>query len=203
MADVNNQIAGIVSNVNAAKTQALTDIQEYIDDSLVDVNIGDSTVVASALDTNTIALDNLVSAISNTDLTNALDGLSSSVSDVVPSDGSDVVSAVEDLEGGVETNTGVLDNLYSFFTDDDSSGEIDNKSSGAFNDLKNSLVGDVPSFSLSGSSCPTWAFDEGALIVGGLVIDSHCEVIESIRPHFQVVMMTIFSILGFRTVFSA
>jgi hypothetical protein len=210
--DVNNQIAGIVSNVSAVETQALTDIEEYISDSLsVDFNIGDNTVVASALDTNTNALNNLTSTISNaggsqdnTDLVNSLDGLSSSIDNVVvPNDGSDVVSAVEDLEGGLETNTGVLDNLYSFFTDDDSSGEIDNKSTGAFNDLKNSIVGNVPSFASSGVSCPTWVFDEGALIVGGLVIDSHCSLIESVRPSLEAIMFTIFSILGFRTVFSA
>ncbi len=213
LADVNNQIAGIVGNVETAQTQALIDIQEYIDNSLVDVDISDSTVVASALDTNTIALDNLVSAIANIDdsqgdidntaLISALNDLSSSASDIVPSDGSDVVSAVESVGIGLETNTGVLDNLYSFFTDDDSSGEIDNKSTGAFNTLKTSIMGNSPSFSFSGVSCPTWAFDEGALIVGGLVIDSHCEIIKTVRPHFSAIMLTIFSILGFRTVFSA
>jgi hypothetical protein len=164
---------------------------------------------ADVIDTNTNALNALTNVIpnaggsqDNTDLVNSLDGLSNSIDNVVSSDESNVVNAIGDLEGEVESNTEVLNNLSDFINDDDSSGEIDNKSTGLFSNLS-SYLGASPSFSSSNVNCPIFAFNENALLVGGLVIDSHCSLAESIRSYLRIIMLAYFSIMGFRTVFSA
>ena len=164
---------------------------------------------AGSVSDNTDALNTLIDTIpsvggsqDNTDLIQSLDGLSNSISDAVPSDDSNVVNAIGDLEGEVESSTEALNNLSDFLNDDDSSGEIDNKSTGLFNNL-GSYLETSSSFTSSGVRCPVFAFNENALLVGGLVIDSHCSLAESIRSYLQIIMITYFSIIGFRTVFSA
>ncbi len=163
---------------------------------------------AGSLDDNTNALNALTGAIpsaggsvDNTDLIQSLNGLSNSIANVVPSDGSDVVSAIEDLESEVKSSTEALNNLSDFLNDDDSSGEIDNKSNGLFNNLSSYLG--TSSFVSSNVGCPVFVFNENALLVGGLVIDSHCLLVESIRSYLEIIMIAYFSIIGFRTVFSA
>ena len=209
LTDVNNKISDMVNSVDGVETKALTDIEQYVSDVLnTSVDVVDyEAVMTTALGTGTGSLNALASSISNagnsqdnTALVNSLNGLSNSVAGL----GSvGTLNAIGDLQGALGNNVGALGGLSDSLTDGDGSGEIGNKSAGLFNNLKNSLVGVAPSFSSSGSSCPTWAFDEGALLVGGLVIDSHCKVIDMIRPSFELAMLSFFSVMGFRVVFSA
>ncbi len=208
--DINNQIQGMVDTIDEVEAQALTNIEQYVSDVLnTPVNVVDNELVMiTALGAGTGSLNALASNISNagnsqdnTALVNSLNGLSSSVSGLGAVGNTGIVNAVGSLNGVLGANIGALGGLSNVITDGDGSGEIDNKSAGLFNALKNSFV--APSFSRSGVSCPTWAFDEGALLVGGLVIDSHCEVIDMIRPSFEFLMISFFSMIGFRTVFSA
>jgi hypothetical protein len=209
--NINNQIQDIVDTIDEVQTtQALTDIEQYVQNVLnTPVNVVDHVpLMTAALGTGTGSLNALASNISNagnsqdnTALVNSLNGLSSSVSNLGAVDNAGTLNAIGSLKGALGNNAGALGGLSDSMTDGDGNGEIGNRSAGLFNALKNSFI--APSFSSSGSNCPTWTFDDGALLVGGLVIDSHCEVIDMIRPSFELAMLSLFSVMGFRVVFSA
>ena len=112
-------------------------------------------------------------------------------------------TALNENTSGLSENTTALNSLTDTLNNDDSDGEINSKLSDSFLALKNSLVGGSHVFNNSGSTCPTWTFDESAMLVGGLSIDSHCFILEQIKPIISPLMIVFFSIIGFRTVFSA
>lgn len=161
------------------------------------VNYG-SLVTALGLNTTSINTNN-TNISANTNALNANNTNLVANSQSLNTNNTNLVSNTESLNN----NTNSLNALTDVINNDDSDGAINSKLTDSFSSLKNNLTGNSYTFNNSGSACPTWTFDENAMLVGGLIIDSHCYLSEEIRPIISPLMLVFFSIVGFRTVFSA
>ena len=112
-------------------------------------------------------------------------------------------TAISDLSAKFSAFNANFKDFFDIFTNDDSDHTIADKLKAKFNELKSSLVGKSYNFVSSGVTCPTWTFKSSTLLVGGLTMNSHCDILESVRPVFTSVMIAFFTIFGFRVVFSA
>ena len=176
---------------------------------------GSMDALLTYVDSNTKAINNLKTSIENSNNAVNHDVLVSSLnanSGFINDNNQNLATNSQSINNNtasvlsnsqfLNNNTNSLNNLNDTLNNEDSDGEIDSKLTGAFDSFKNSLSGSHQ-FTNSGASCPTWTFGEDTMILSGVTLDSHCQLAEIIRPIVSPLMLVFFSIIGFRTVFSA